>query len=109
MSIELATCTVEELWRLVAAHLEKRGIGVVLVGGAVVSVLSRDAYRSGDLDFVRDDLFERQDLEEVMAEIGFRRRNRHFVHPKCLHLFVEFVSGPVGIGEDTNIHLPRHP
>ncbi|MHC4955902.1 MAG: hypothetical protein ACYTGZ_18805 [Planctomycetota bacterium] len=103
MSIDLATCTVEELWRLVAAHLEKRGIGVVLVGGAVVSVLSRDAYRSGDLDFVRDDLFGRQDIEEVMAEIGFRRRNRHFVHPKCLHLFVEFVSGPVGIGEDTNI------
>ena len=52
MSMDFATCSVEQLWRFVAAHLEKRGIGVVLVGGAVVSVHSQDAYRSGDLDFV---------------------------------------------------------
>lgn len=107
MSIELSTCTVEELWRLVAKHLEKRGIGVVLVGGAVVSVYSEDVYLSGDLDFVKEDLFVRQeDLEGAMAEIGFQRRDRHYAHPECKHLFVEFVSGPVGIGEDTAI-VPR--
>lgn len=104
MSIDLATCTVEELWRFVASHLEKRGIGVVLVGGAVVSVHSGGAYESGDLDFVRDALIVRRDtLAEVMAEIGFLRRQRHYVHPQCQHLFVDFVSGPVGIGEDTRI------
>lgn len=107
MSIDFSTCTVEELWRLVAPHLEKRRIGVVLVGGAVVSIYSRDAYRSGDLDFVKEDLFVRQEnIDEVMAEIGFRRRNRHYAHPECGHLFVEFASGPVGIGEDTEI-APR--
>lgn len=104
MSIDFSTCTVEELWRFVATHLERRGIGVILVGGAVVSVYSKDAYRSGDLDFVKEDLFVRQEsLDEAMAEIGFRRQTRHFAHPECKHLFVEFVSGPVGIGEDTEI------
>ena len=59
MNIDLATCTVEELWRFVASYLEKRGIGVVLVGGAVVSVHSAGAYVSGDLDFVEDALVVR--------------------------------------------------
>jgi hypothetical protein len=107
MSIDFSSCTVEELWRLVAAHLEKRGIGVVLVGGAVASVYTEDAYLSGDLDFVKEDLFVRQEhVDEVMAEIGFQRKTRHYVHPECTQLFVEFVSGPVGIGEDTEI-VPR--
>ena len=103
MSIDFPTCTVEELWRFVATHLEKRGVGVILVGGAVVSVHSHDAYRSGDLDFVTEDLFVRRNIEEVMAEIGFQRQRRHYVRPDCEHLFVELVSGPVGIGEDTKI------
>ncbi len=103
MSLNLATCSVEELWRFVATHLEKRGIGVVLVGGAVVSVHSNDAYQSGDLDFVREALFIRQDVDKTMAEIGFEKRHRHYVHPECGHLFVEFVSGLVGIGEDARI------
>ena len=52
MKFDFATCTVEELWRYVGTHLERSGVGVVLVGGAVVSVHNRDAYRSGDQDFV---------------------------------------------------------
>jgi len=106
MELDLSTCSVEEFWHFVAGHLESRGIGVVLVGGAVVSVYSNDAYRSGDLDFVREALFVRQDVEGAMAEIGFARKSRHYVHPQCKHLFVEFVSGPGGIGEDTNV-VPR--
>jgi len=41
-----------------------------------------------------------------MAEIGFEKRHRHYAHPECPHLFVEFVSGPIGIGGDTRI-VPR--
>lgn len=100
--MDLSVCTVEELWRFVAAHLESRDIGVVLVGGAVVSVYSEGAYVSGDLDFVRAALFA-QNVEGAMAEIGFAREGRHFRHPDCPHLFVDFVSGPLGIGEDTRI------
>lgn len=106
MSIDFSSCTVEELWRFVATHLEKRAISVVLVGGAVVSVYSDDLYQSGDLDFVKEDLFVPQNIDEAMAEIGFEKRHRHYVHPRCAHLFVEFISGPLGIGEDTEI-VPR--
>jgi len=72
MRVDFARCTEEELWRFVAPHLEKRGIPVVLVGGAVVSIYSRGAYRSGDLDFVRTEYFG-PDVEGAMEEIGFRR------------------------------------
>jgi hypothetical protein len=100
--LDFSTCTVEDLWRFVAAHLENRGIGVVLVGGAVVSVYTEGAYVSGDLDFVREAFFS-QDVEGAMAEIGFHKEGSHYRHAGCPHLFVEFVPGPLGIGEDAHI------
>lgn len=100
--MHLDRCTEEELWRLVAAHLEKSGISVVLVGGALVSIYSKGAYRSGDLDFVRTAFFG-PDVQAAMAQIGFRKDGRHYVHPECRHLFVDFVSGPLGIGEETHV------
>lgn len=101
-----STCTEAQLWRHVAGHLESRGIGVVLVGGAVVAVHTEGAYRSGDLDFVPERLFEER-IEACMGDIGFLRRGRHYEHPACGHLFVEFVSGPLGIGEDLAIEPDR--
>lgn len=96
-------CTEEELWKYVATHLKRNGIDTVLVGGAVVSIYSEGAYKSGDLDFVLEDLIVKN-LPELMAEIGFRvEEGRHYKHPKCSHLFVEFQSPPCGIGEDTSI------
>jgi hypothetical protein len=102
---DVSCCSELELWHHVATHLEAHGIGVVLVGGAVVAIYTDGAYRSGDLDFVPEDLFGDR-VEACMAEIGFRRHGRHFEHPDCRHLFVEFVAGPLGIGDDVNI-VPR--
>lgn len=43
-------------------------------------------------------------LEESMSEIGFKKHGRHYINPKCKHLFVEFPgSPPLGIGEDNRI------
>jgi hypothetical protein len=98
----LPTCTELEMWHHVATHLEARGVGVVLVGGAVVAIYSRGAYRSGDLDFVTDRYFE-EGVDASMRELGFRRKGKHYEHPRCRHLFVEFVAGPLGIGDDTSI------
>jgi hypothetical protein len=93
----------KELWEYVAVHLKNRGIDTILVGGAVVAIYSNGAYQSGDLDFVRVSMFVTK-LDESMNEIGFKRHGRHFVHPDCKHLFVEFPGGPpLGIGEDNNI------
>lgn len=38
-----------------------------------------------------------------MEELGFRRHERHYEHAGCRHLFVEFVAGPLGIGDDLDI------
>ena len=39
-----------------------------------------------------------------MAEIGFRKhKSRHYTHPECSHLYIEFPQGPVEIGNDNSI------
>ncbi|MBT9549023.1 MAG: hypothetical protein IV090_26760 [Candidatus Sericytochromatia bacterium] len=103
MEIDLATCTEEDLWRYVASHLAREGIETILVGGAVVSIYSEGAYRSGDLDLVLGSMFVKN-LDQAMQKIGFKKNGRHFEHPECKHLFVEFPgSPPLGIGSDYTI------
>lgn len=95
-------CTEEELWEYVAWHLAKNGIQTVLVGGAVAAIYSEGIYKSGDLDLVPKSYVEDR-LPELMELIGFRRTvARHYVHPEC-DKFVEFVTGPAGIGDDIQI------
>ena len=101
MTINLRTCSAEELWKYVSAQLSRYGTDAVLVGGAVVSIYSEGAYKSGDLDFVVRRTGE--DLEKAMAEIGFAKKDRHYQHPACSHLFVEFTSTVLGIGEQHDI------
>lgn len=105
MEIDLAQCTEEELWKLVGTHLANNGLDAVLVGGAVVSIYSEGAYRSGDLDFIIRSFFK-DSLPRLMNEIGFEKKGRHYVHPECKHLFVEFPPGPLEIGDDQDIN-PR--
>ena len=96
-------CTEEDLWKYVASHLSKNGVDTLLVGGAVVAIYSKGAYRSGDLDFVQLSYLNKK-LPALMREIGFQvTESRHYSHPKCKHLIIDFVSGPAGIGEDTRI------
>jgi hypothetical protein len=102
MKIDFQNCTEEELWKYVASHLKQKGIDTVLVGGAVVSIYTSGIYESGDLDFILTDMFVKK-LPEYMKEIGFVRKGRHFVHPECSHLFIEFPKGPLEIGDDLNI------
>lgn len=97
------TCTEEELWHFVGFHLSKAGIESVLVGGAVVAVYSKGAYRSGDLDFIA----QRESLpkvQTVLESLGFKKiRGRHYEHPECDHLIIEFPPGPISIGDDYKI------
>jgi len=89
LAINLHICSEKELWEYVAVHLKNRGIDTILVGGSVVSIYSRGAYHSGDLDFVKASMFVTK-LEERMNEIGFKKHGRHYINPDCKHLFVEF-------------------
>lgn len=103
MKIDFKTCSEEELWKYVASHLKARGIDTVLVGGAVVSIYTEGAYESGDLDFILTNFFVKN-VPEVMKEIGFiRHAGRHYIHPECSHLYIEFPKGPLEIGDDSQI------
>lgn len=102
MTFDFVNCTEEELWKHVASHLSRKGIDAVLVGGSVVSIYTNGLYESGDLDFIVSSLFQDK-LPKAMQEIGFQRSGRHYVHPECSHLFVEFPPGPLAIGEETNL------
>tara|TARA_B110001454_G_scaffold158569_1_gene147882 strand:- start:18622 stop:19161 length:540 start_codon:yes stop_codon:yes gene_type:complete len=96
------TATEEKVWQYVGWHLAKNGIETILVGGAVAAIYSEGIYKSGDLDFVLKTYIENK-LTEAMESIGFQRpTGRHYVHPEC-SIFIEFMHGPVGIGDDVKI------
>ena len=98
---DYSRCTAEELWKFVSWHLSKHGIETVLVGGAVASIYSKGAYLSGDLDLVKITDVSRKIITDVLGAIGFKTsQGRHFEHPECRHLFIEFVAPPVAIGDD---------
>ena len=100
---DLPNCTEEELWKYVGYHLSKEGIESVLVGGAVVAVYSRGAYRSGDLDIIVGTGVHSK-IQAALKTLGFVKiRSRHFEHPECSHLIIEFPPGPVSIGDDFRI------
>jgi coenzyme F420-reducing hydrogenase delta subunit len=104
MKINFKNCTEEELWKYVASYLKKKGIDTVLVGGAVVSIYSDGIYKSGDLDFVLTEMFQKG-LPEAMKELGFSKKGiRHYTHPDCTHLFIEFSSSLLEIGYDSYIN-----
>ena len=67
----------------------------------LASIYTNGAYLSGDLDLVRITVVTRKKLSEILGEIGFKTTGgRHFEHPQCKHLFIEFVPPPVAIGDD---------
>jgi len=92
-------CNEEEFWAYIAWHLDKAGIDSVLVGGAVVSIYTEGLYRSGDVDLVLES-FPGNGISDVLAPLGFHPSGRHWSHPACTHLYVEFPPGPVSLGEE---------
>jgi len=92
--------TAAQLAAVVTAALTKRGIRAVLTGGAVVSIYTRNAYVSSDLDFITTSPHE--EVTAAMQTLGFRRKGKDFVHPKT-DFTVEFPSGPLGLGDRTPV------
>ena len=100
-----AHCSENELWHYVATHLAMQGIDTVLVGGGAAAAHSKGAYQSGDLDLLIDSYPPPStgQLDRAMAEIGFFRESRHYRHPQCTHLFVEFIWSSLHLGKDYRI------
>ncbi len=88
--------SVLKLAAIVTRALSKAGIETVLSGGAVVSIYTRNEFRSRDLDFISTSSHDR--IAAVMKTLGFFRRGRSFVHPRS-SFTVEFPTGPLALGE----------
>ena len=88
-----------ELAAFIDSHLRKSGITVVLSGGACVAIYSDYKYVSKDLDFIGKNLIDHKNISLAMKEIGFYKEGKYYFHPDS-QFFVEFISGPLSIGED---------
>ena len=86
--------TQAELAATVQVHLLKKGITVVLSGGAAVAIYTDNKYVSADIDLVDVDFTDRKKIKAAMEEIGFSEKHRYFVHPDAKQM-VEFPPGPL--------------
>lgn len=94
--IDWKSITLEELAGFISDELKKRGIEIILVGGACVTIYSQNRYQSYDLDFVAYE--DMKIIERALGELGLTRKSGYFYHPQCKWI-IEFVSSPVAVGK----------
>jgi hypothetical protein len=82
--------------------LRRAGIRAVLTGGACANLYSGGVYQSSDADFVLAGHCSTNDVDRALSTLGFAREGDHYVH-RLISFFVEFPSGPLGIGRDLSI------
>jgi hypothetical protein len=100
VSINWAKIGIKKLAIIVSGELKKHNMDAVLVGGACVSIYTKNRYFSNDLDFVSG--FTLAELAPVMDKLGFTQNGRHFERPGC-GIIVEFPPAPVSIGNEMPI------
>lgn len=109
MKIKWKSIGIKELAAIVSDKLNESGIDAILVGGACVSIYTKNKYLSSDLDFVSSASIK--EIAPVLLELGFKRKSsRHFEKNDC-PFFIEFVSPPAALGSEpvmeTNILKTR--
>lgn len=87
----------EDLAGYLSEELRKEGIDLILVGGACVTIYSKNLYQSYDLDFITYE--DMKKVKKALKKLGFEEKAKYFTHKDC-RWFVEFVSPPVAIGEE---------
>jgi hypothetical protein len=91
--------SIAELAAFIESFLRKKGIEVVLSGGACVSIYSSNRYVSMDLDLINTLFAKRRRIRDAMREIDFLEEGRHFTHPDT-DFFIEFPGGPLSVGAE---------
>jgi hypothetical protein len=90
---------------LISGKLQNDGIDLILVGGACVSIYSKNRYQSYGLDFVTyEDLNK---AKKSLERLGFSYSLKHFSRQDC-PWFIEFVSPPVAIGDEAISKFSEH-
>ena len=98
MKTDWENISIKELAAIIARKLNEKGIDAILVGGACVSIYTKNKYFSIDLDFVSSASIK--EISPALAELGFTRKSsRHFEREGC-PFFIEFVSPPAAIGNE---------
>jgi len=95
--IDWKNISFENLAGYISEQLRQEGIETVLVGGACVTIYSKNRYQSYDLDFVTYEDVKK--VRNVLINLGFKEKSGCFRHEDC-PWFVEFVSPPVAIGNE---------
>lgn len=89
---------IKELAALISEKLRERGIDAILVGGACVSIYTKNRYQSFNLDYVTHSSIK--EVTSVLKEVGFQQESsRHFTRMQC-PFFIEFVAPPAAIGQE---------
>lgn len=96
--IDWKTVSLKDLAGFVSEELRKRGIETVLVGGACVTIYSENLYQSYDLDYITYE--DMKKVKRVLKELGFEEKQKYFKHKEC-PWFIEFVSPPVAVGNES--------
>lgn len=100
--IDFSNIDLKELACLIYETLKNHGINAVLVGGACVSIYSKNRYQSYDLDFATYE--EIKVVEKALQTLGFVRTGRSFSHVKCPYL-IDFINPPIAIGHEPIRHF----
>jgi hypothetical protein len=82
--------------------LRRAGIRAVLTSGTCANLYSGGVYQSSDADFVLAGRCSTSDVDRALSMLGFAREGDRYVH-RLISFFVEFPSGPLGIGRDLKI------
>ena len=95
--MDFSNTSIVELAAIVAEHLQKHDINVVLVGGLAVEIYTENLYLTKDIDMVNTNYKKPATLHNVMSELGFRKQGRVYVNDTT-DITVEFPSGPLAVG-----------
>jgi len=98
MKIDWQKIEIKEMAALISEKLRGEGVDSILVGGACVSIYTKNKYQSFDLDFVTHAAIK--EVTILLAELGFQRESsRHFIRRDC-PFFIEFVAPPAAVGNE---------
>lgn len=101
-NIDYSNIDLKSLAFLISKTLKANKIDAILVGGACISIYSKNRYQSYDLDFVTYE--ELKSVEKALKKIGFQRKGRCFSHPECPY-FIDFVNPPIAVGHEAIHHF----
>lgn len=95
--MDFSATPIVDLAAILAEHLQKHSIDVVLVGGLAVEIYTENLYLTKDIDMVNTNYKKPTALHKVMSELGFHKQGRVYVNDTT-DITVEFPSGPLAVG-----------